>query len=148
MKLPNIVFLDMDGVLCTPRACHAVGQNGLFSYLDPIACMLLKRLCVETNSKLVISSAWRIGRTLEQFRDILNAACPGLGLFIWNHEDNWRTGRYASNRGNEIKCWIDLHDTQFDRFVILDDDSDMEPLMNSFVKCDCYDGFGLHGLIY
>jgi len=147
---PNVIFLDFDGVVCNPATCHAVGNNGLYSYLDPIACQLLKRLCIETNSKLVISSSWRIGRNYDFFYHILSAVCPNLGEFVWCHQQDFCTPTtvfsndedFVCNRGREIEDWLKRHPTDYNRFVILDDDSDMEPLMDSFVKCDAYDGFG------
>lgn len=148
--LPNVIFLDFDGVICNPSTCHAVCNNGLFTYLDPISCGLLKRLAEETNSKIVISSSWRIGRNLDFFYHILSAVCPNLGEHLWNHQEDFRTvsatfsndENYHPNRGMEIKEWIDRNSSKFNKFAILDDDSDMEPLLDSFVKCDCYEGFG------
>lgn len=151
--LPNIIFLDMDGVLCNPRACLAVGNvGGGYSYLDPIACMLVKRLCEECNAKIVISSAWRQEFSREAMQAILNAACAKLGDYIWQSHEWWRTTNCAyeigvsdtSDRGREIKHWIDKHETQFNNFCILDDMADMRPLQDSLVKCDCYDGIGFN----
>ena len=152
-KLPNIIFLDMDGVLCTVRACLATGNTGAgYSYLDPIACALVKRLCDECNAKLVISSAWRILYDRLAMEAILSAACPNLGRYIWQDSSHWRTGDWAyeegitetSDRGREIKLWIDEHETEFNNFVVLDDMADMRPVQDSLVRCDFYDGFGYH----
>jgi len=137
----------MDGVLCNPATCVSVGDVGsCFSYLDPVSCGLVKRLCVELNCKLVISSSWRILHDRFSMQAILNAACPQLGNFMYL-DDRWRTGSFNGcsmddfGRGKEIKAWIDKYPTEFNNFVILDDDSDMEPLMDSFVKTDVYEGF-------
>jgi hypothetical protein len=151
MILPNIIFLDMDGVLCTPRACIAYGNTGGgYSYLDPVACALVKKLCVECNAKIVVSSAWRQMFDQEAMRAILNAACPNLGNYIWQSHHHWRTSDFdfepgwsdTSDRGREIKRWIDFHETEFNNFVILDDMADMRPLQASLVRCDIYDGMG------
>lgn len=147
--LPNVIFLDMDGVLCTPRACLAMGNTGGgYSYLDPIACMLIKRLCDECNAKLVISSSWRQVFSREAMQAILNANCPNLGNYIWHSKQWWRTVTHVhtddwmqtSDRGREIRNWIQNHETDFNNFVILDDMADMRPLQDSLVKCDTYDG--------
>lgn len=141
----------MDGVLCNPRACIAVGNTGAgYDYLDPIACMLVKRLCEEYNAKLVISSAWRQEYSREAMKAILSANCPNLGRFMWYDTPHWRTDSMAyeigvtetSDRGREIKKWIDQHETQFNNFVILDDMADMRPLQASLVRCCPYDGIG------
>lgn len=147
--LPNVIFLDMDGVVCTPRACLAVGNTGGgYSYLDPIACMLVKRLCELHNAKIVISSAWRQMFDKEAMEAILSANCPNLGRYIWRSHEHWRTSDFdfetgvsdTSDRGREIKRWIDLHETEFNSFVVLDDMADMRPVQSSLVRCDPYDG--------
>jgi hypothetical protein len=149
-ELPNIIFLDFDGVICNPRACIATRDTGgVFSYLDPIACLLVKRLCEDNNAKLVISSSWRILYDRFSIRGILDAACPKLGSFMYS-DDKWCTpshnggNGYEFGRGREIHSWIRNYSTEFNRFVILDDDSDMEPYMDSLVKCETYDGIGYH----
>jgi hypothetical protein len=146
--LPNIIFLDMDGVLCNPRACLAVGNTGgVFSYLDPIACLLIKRLCDEHNAKLVISSSWRIMHDRYSIQAILNASCPNLGNKMYL-DDRWCTSSFNGctadkfGRGREIEAWIKANSTAFNRFAIVDDDSDMEPYMDSLVKTDTYNGIG------
>jgi hypothetical protein len=148
-KLPNIIFLDFDGVICNPRACLATRQDGMYSYLDPIACLLVKRLCEDNNAKLVISSSWRIGHDLDYIQSVLNAACPSLGNFVWNSQTWWRTTSNVfsndsgnCNRGLEINHWMNNHEDEFEHFVILDDNSDMEPHMNKLVQTCAYDGFG------
>lgn len=154
--LPNVIFLDMDGVLCTPRACQASGDSGGgYDYLDPIACLLVRRLCEEANAKLVISSAWRITNSYLSMTSILGAACPRLGRYIWPTygEDHWRTPNHiyaddtnlytTSDRGREIQKWLDDHAGQFNRFVILDDMMDMRPLDHHHVLCNLDDGMSL-----
>lgn len=152
-RLPNVLFLDIDGVLCNPRACLAVGNVGHgYSYLDPVACMLVKRLCDECNARIVISSAWRQMFDKCAMEAILNASCPNLGNCIWPSSTHWRTCDWSyeegvtntSDRGREIKKWIDEHETKFNNFCILDDMADMRPLQDSLVKCDCYDGIGFN----
>ena len=146
MTKPNIIFLDFDGVICNPETCIAVGDvGGCFSYLDTNSCGLVKRLCVELNCKIVISSSWRILYDKYAIQGILNAACPKLGSFMYM-DDRWKT-LSAHCRGAEVKMWVDKYSTEFNNFVIIDDDSDMEPLMDSFVKTDCYSGFRMSHFI-
>lgn len=150
----NIIFLDMDGVLCTPRACVAMGNEGSQSYLDPISCNLLKRLCDDFDCHFVVSSTWRSGYTdRHQFGSLLNAVCPNLGDFIFPHETAWRTPSLKhypdpnNRRGEEIKTWLKENDLHTKMFIILDDDSDIEPFKDYFVKCHTYDGFTLEAYI-
>lgn len=149
--LPNIIFLDMDGVVCTPRACVAMGNTGAgFTYLDPIALMLVKRLCDENNAQIVISSAWRQMYDREAMKAILGAACPSLDRYIWPHHKHWRTSDFdfetgvseTTDRGREILRWVNEHETQFNNFVVLDDMGDMRPVQHALVRCDPYDGMG------
>lgn len=137
---PNIIFLDVDGVICNPETCVAVGDvGGCFSYIDPVSCGLVKRLCTELNCKIVISSSWRLLFDKDSIQAILSAVCPQLGNYV--HKD-WRTIRdYDVERGMEIHEWIGRHSSEFNNFVILDDDHDMEPLLDNFVKTDAYSGF-------
>jgi len=145
MSRPNIIFLDFDGVICNPETCAAVGDQ-MASYIDPVSAGLVKRLCVDHNCKIVISSSWRILFNRETINAILGAVCPNLGRYMFRDE-KWCTERFNGvtidqhGRGKEIKAWIDKYSNEFENFVILDDDSDMEPLMDNFVKCDTYSGF-------
>jgi hypothetical protein len=144
-KLPNIIFLDFDGVICNPATNLAVGDNTA-SYIDPVSCGLIKQLCIEFNCRIVISSSWRILYNQYAIQAILGAACPALGRYMYS-DDRWKTGSRKGctleerGRGKEILDWINTYSTEFNNFVILDDDSDMEPLLDNFVKTDCYDGF-------
>lgn len=152
VTLPNVIFLDMDGVLCTPRACLATGNTGGgYSYLDPIACALVALLCKNHHARLVISSAWRQSYNERELMEaILNAAYPNLGSLIWPSHQWWRTPsaavgedwRETSDRGREIRSWIAQHETEFNNFCILDDMDDMRPYQDSLVKCHPYDGIG------
>lgn len=83
---------------------------------------------------------------------ILNANCPRLGEYIWNDSLYWRTCDFiipnehdsTSDRGREIKHWIQNHETDFANFCVIDDMADMRPVQSSLVKCDAYDGMGWH----
>jgi len=138
---PNIIFLDFDGVICNPETCIAEGEKCGFSYIDPVSARLVRRLCEDHNCKLVISSSWRILFERDSIVAILSAACASLGNYVMSG-DKWSTERSSlGHRGTEIKKWIDSNFNEFETFVILDDDSDMEPLHNNFVKTDIYSGF-------
>jgi len=151
-ELPNIIFLDIDGVLVNPETCIAMDDHGGYSYIDPVSAGLVRRLCEDYNCRIVISSSWRKLFDAESMKAILGAACPRLGNYMYTDE-RWRTVSLNGvpinehGRGKEIKQWIDKYSSTFNKFVILDDDSDMEPLMDSFVKTDAYQGFRLRDFI-
>ena len=144
--LPNIIFLDIDGVICNPETCIAEGEIAGYNYLDPVSCRLVRRLCEEYNCRIVISSSWRKLYDQYALQGILGAACPSLGHYMYT-DDRWKTPILSGCRGGEIKTWIDKWCSQFYNFVILVDDSDMEPLMDNFVHTDAYQGFRLKDFI-
>jgi hypothetical protein len=121
----RIIFLDFDGVIVT---AHDRYTNG-----DQYCVFQLNRITDSTEAKIVVSSSWRIGRTVEELRELLKlwgvtAEC------IDKTPRNW-----GKSRGDEIQEWLDKNPV--DSFVILDDDSDMVHLHNSLVKCH-----HIHGL--
>jgi hypothetical protein len=78
---------------------------------------------------------------------VLNAACPNLGNYILQDDTEWRTPQHLANypdpknrRGSEIKEWLRRNDLITKMFIILDDDSDIAPFQDYFVKCHVYDG--------
>lgn len=153
-NLPNVIFLDFDGPICNHKASIASGESaygGGLSYLDPIALGLIKRLCEDCNAKIVVSSSWRTDYTLTTMMSLLGAACPGLGNYVWPHQQYWRTAQVwdydkekVSDRGEEIDCWMRSNMFAYDRIVIVDDMADMRPYQGRLVKVDCYEGFGFH----
>jgi hypothetical protein len=149
---PNIIFLDFDGVICNPETCIAEGEIAGYNYLDPVSCRLVKRLCEEYNCRIVISSSWRKLYDQYALQGILGAACPSLGHYMYTDE-RWKTPTLNGvpyeqhGRGKEILQWINKYSSEFDNFVILDDDSDMEPLMDNFVHTDAFQGMRLRDFI-
>lgn len=112
----NIIFLDIDEVICTSHSRFAY-QN--INALDPSCCMILLRLCVRTNSRIVIHSSWRrIPECRDILRDQLEAVCPRLSEYIIGYTDP-----KIYNRVESISDWLDKHidsEQVFD-YVIIDD---------------------------
>lgn len=167
-----IIFLDIDGVLN-----HQKWYNHRMDILDqfegqypkgefcPETIELLNKLIENTGAKVVVSSTWRLGRTIEELQNILNSVgfkgevigtTPHFGSITLKGQ----ASGYTIPRGCEIDWW--LHQNDFQRinwsrekqieylqkskvknYIILDDDSDM--LYNQrehYVKCNAYgDGF-------
>jgi hypothetical protein len=132
----KVVFLDIDGVLNNLGSVLAYGNPS--KYLDMVSVRLVERLCKHTEAKIVISSSWRIGRTVEQLKNELDS------LMAHRIADRiiGRTGDgYNGHRGRQIKEWIEVNAPDC-TFVILDDDSDMLPAQKPFfVKTTFEDGF-------
>lgn len=134
------IFLDFDGVICTLRAHCAYSDGFMWSHLDPVAVKMIERLANETDSKIVVSSTWRSHwdkGAIERF--LLNA-----GMRTVPFHQSWRTPNLNAfdnnNRGSEIAKFLSDH--HLERYVIIDDDSDMlAEQMPFFVKTDPLNGF-------
>ena len=95
--------------------------------LSPYRIQLLNELCESTDSVVVITSTWRLGRTLDEITQILRDS--GATFTIID-----KTPFTQFERGTEISLWlrtnitIEEHGCQyfdFYRYAIIDDDSDM-----------------------
>lgn len=131
----KIIFLDIDGVLNSERSVEAQYDDKFKhnvygpAYFDPLAIKLIEKLVIETDSKIVISSSWRIGRVIADF-DFLPQV---VGL---------TTTQHLGIRGHQIQHYID--DNEIERYVIIDDDSDMlEHQKDFFVHVNGMNGFSV-----
>ncbi len=144
MENKSIIFLDIDGVLnCqtfyverqnkkkkkTPKGVSAKKTKMEF-YSEQICKERIKwlnGLCEEVNAVVVISSSWRLGKTVERLREVMKY-CGGTFEIID------KTSHTGYERGTEISLWLrdnikpethGCHYYDFKKFVIIDDDSDM-----------------------
>lgn len=134
----RVIFLDIDGVLNSERYFKQRDPEGLSvvdsaSSIDPAAVALLNDLLAATDGKIVVSSTWRLGRSVPELEELLVSRGLRAGHVVGKTAD-----LYGQPRGSEIRLWVDTHEVK--RFVILDDDSDMEPLMDRLVKTHFLDG--------
>ena len=129
--MKKVIFLDFDGVL-----------NNYYNPLHARRCLspiyignLNSLLSIVPDVKIVISSTWRIIRDLKQLKDVL-----ALAGFKHPHVVIDTTPRISgSQRGQEIDQWLSDNKDVLS-FVILDDDSDMDPHMDHLVKTNGYTG--------
>ncbi len=138
------VMLDIDGVLNSVDSaigwCALKGHQQEELTLDPISVGLLKSLCDITDAKIVISSTWRLGRTVQDFVEIFK-------LYEWDNAPiidmtPSLPGKRDSHerRGHEIQQWLD--NNPVDSYVIFDDDSDMlGSQLHSFIHVSNINGF-------
>ena len=130
----KVLFLDIDGVLNSTRSCiankgypHNFTPASLVMF-DEIAVKLVRGMCRAGGIGVVVSSAWRIGRTHEEIGRGLDL--PTIG----------KTPSLVGNRGKEIAHWLAEH-PEVEQYAIVDDDSDMLPeQMPYFVKTDGHEG--------
>ena len=138
--MKKIIFLDIDGVLATPKSVEGVG--GMWQIEDEKQD-ILEELLKDTGADIVLSSSWRrhtledtkIHMTQEGFR----FSDKIIGVTIRAYHFIQKGFPMSMPRGVEIQHWIDnyIHrqnnQGSFERkklgvdytYVILDDDSDM-----------------------
>jgi hypothetical protein len=157
--MEKIIFLDIDGVLNHQNwysyRHKEIDQNDVVSHypfyeFDPKSIEQLNRITEETGAKVVVSSTWRIGRTISQLQEILDTVgFVGEVIDTTPHfhakgmDNEGEKIGYTIPRGCEIDWWLD-NKGKFQRinwsteeqqkfidkaivknYVILDDDSDM-----------------------
>lgn len=155
----KVIFLDFDGVLNSEiwyrRRFNEMDMDSIVSKypyyeFDPLAMQQLNRIIEETSAKVVVSSTWRIGRSIEELQRLLDMVgfkgevIDTTPHFIANGLDNDDNNiSYTIPRGCEIDWWLSTKG-KFQRinwsierqkeymekaivknYVILDDDSDM-----------------------
>lgn len=76
----KVLFLDIDGVLCTARSRAAYGK---ITGLDPVCCHILLRLAREFDLDIVLHSTWRLYLDgFKLFKEELSSKCPELLDYI------------------------------------------------------------------
>lgn len=127
----KVIFLDVDGVLNTPKLIRRFG----FNFIDDILVALVARIVRETGAEIVLSSTWRIE---EKDKSLVVQALSRHGLEIhdctpvlrrngdWT-EDNW------VRRHEEITSW--LAGKEISVFAIIDDMDDAR-IEGSFFQTD------------
>jgi FMN phosphatase YigB (HAD superfamily) len=133
----KILFLDIDGVLCTSRSHLAYGkEGGIWHEWDPLAANAIRRAC-QQGVGLVISSTWRFHE-----KDLW----PQMDKHLLNEfvvRPDWRTKDMRCDghqRGDEIAEWLSRHPEVGD-YRILDDDNDMlEDQLKKCIFTDALDG--------
>jgi hypothetical protein len=129
-----IIFLDIDGVFVTGD--YIVNQYELTGkangrVFNPQSVELFNQIIEQTGAKVVISSTWRFGRSINELQELLNS--KGFK----NVEVIGKTGVTNHGvRGREIQDYLNTLEQLPDKFIILDDDADMEHLMPHLFKTD------------
>lgn len=128
-----ILFLDFDGVLNShdfmfPGGVNARPGSDPDEMLDPAAVERLNQIVSRTGCDVVVSSAWRCGRSAADLEMLLAA----VG-YIYSIRDV--TPYHTSGiRGREIQAWISSNPPKPEAVCILDDDDDMAHLKRFLVK--------------
>lgn len=117
--MASVIFLDFDGVLVTVHDRYMAGS--------PYCVAMLNEITDKTGAKIVVSSSWRCGNSVDELAVLLKkwgVTGEVLGKTPVMH---------GKKRGHEIQAWLDANPVK--AFVILDDDADMAHLRPALVKC-------------
>lgn len=147
----KIIFLDIDGVLNTHNNIEKQireNNNQPFPGMDlnfcPIALNNLKEIVKQTGAKIVISSTWRGSKSMpysSPYRKHWQAILNNLSTVGIHREiiDVTPSIRGNVTRGQEISLWLEQRN-DIDKFVIIDDDLDMDNLIDHLAQCNTLDG--------
>lgn len=157
----KIIFLDIDGVLNNKNVAYRIkmkekgDKRGFHTFAESFCPRpeLTERLLRINNAfpdtKIVISSSWRQRYANPYVWESMLYACGGFDLPARICFESPSTPQLHTSRGLEIQAWLDNWEElveikkgtsyppePIDSFVILDDDTDMEHLMNRLVCVD------------
>ena len=152
MELIKLMFLDIDGVLNSETFYKNKSENELFKEegyplceIDPSAIEKINIIIRQTGTKVVISSSWRLGRTIKYLQDIFNKkGCIGTIVGVTPHL-KYTGSDNTVPRGCEIEEYLNTnfnYDVKTNiKYVIIDDDIDMLFYQKDhFLQTTEYDG--------
>lgn len=107
-----ILFLDIDGVLARPQNPLATAHNGL--RFDDEAVSTLRYILDTTNAKIVVSSDWRIGKSVAHLRAVFSHY--NLDSYI---VDKIPDSYEYIGRATEIKDYVEAYGIT--KYIVVDD---------------------------
>lgn len=134
----KVIFLDVDGVL-NSEVSREQERNNFDNWMEHEVSEMhvnnLKKIVDATGAQIVLSSSWRFDHPKATGRDfivdplmkVLDRKLKAVGLDIIDVTPDLR----GKIRGAEIQDWLDRH-SEVERFVILDDDVDMNDEQKPF----------------
>lgn len=137
----KVIFLDIDGVLVTWDSLSnwsGAGHKG--SMISPECAKVLNEIIEKTGAKIVVSSTWRMGRTMDKLKEELSEGGVNVSNVIG------KTSILHTIRGVEISKWLYDHANSMtpvplvESFCIIDDDSDMGDLKHRLVQTSMKEG--------
>lgn len=141
----NVVFLDYDGVVNTPmwsadRKKYTFGSPNDNKVNNFQCVQWVSEFCQKYKYSIVVSSTWR-------FDNDNYKKCLINGGLRDDIEILGRTPYIAgANRGAEIQQYLTEH-PEITNFLIFDDDTDMDGIIDHLVKCNPAIGFGANEMI-
>lgn len=118
----NFIFLDIDGVLTSPRLHMASGKKGVWTAFDPVAVNFLEKVCSRWPAELVLSSSWRRLSERGDWAHFFGTS----NLDNYFHQ-NWKTETkdadgFSNYRRIEVANWLQDNGGKDYNYLILDDD--------------------------
>lgn len=135
----KVIFLDVDGVLNSSHTVRTTVNNFIFAGSRQLKT--LKRIIRETRAKVVLSSDWRYDRDDPAYNSDyleLEYELQRNGIQFYDFTPEFPT----AHRGAEISKWLKAHE-EVDNFVILDDQTDIEPNKDHWVQTVRSRGLGV-----
>ena len=134
----KIIFLDIDGVICT-TSCYGRGKNNKWgTYMFDSKCVaLLNFIIQETGAEIILSSDWRNNHTLSEMREIFahNGVMKGPIGYTPSLK-SYNGMNLEGGRADEIELWVKTHIWKDDvKWVAIDDLNMSERLFPNFVHC-------------
>jgi hypothetical protein len=136
-----IIFLDIDGVLCTQKQWkpEIMAEDG-YSQFNQRCVEKLNTLVEQTHAKVILTSSRRINKTLEAFAAIMRRR-GFTGELLGKINDH--TELSSVSREDEIRQWLEKHGEPA-RYVIIDDDARIarigEPYVQHWVRTTYHRG--------
>ncbi len=126
-----IIFLDIDGVLCTQNIWkpEVMAEDG-YSEFNQGCVENLNKLIKQTNAEVILTSTRRINKTVEEFQAIMQRRGFN-GQVAGKINDN--TDLSAVTRSDEIKEWLAKNGVPA-KFVILDDDARIAEIDSQYIQ--------------
>jgi hypothetical protein len=130
----KLIFLDIDGVCNNKQFFLDFNKSGKKFHpddmIDPVNVEQLNKIIAGTQAKIVVSSSWRVCRSVEHLQNLLSRHGV-IGEVIDKTPDciQSKSGLWVSKtRGDEIQSWLDDYDQNpegedIESFVIIDDES-------------------------
>lgn len=141
-SLTQVIFLDIDGVLCTqplwkPEVLSADG----YSEFNAACVQHLNALVAQTGAQVILTSSRRMGKTVAEFQAILQRR-GFQGELIGKVDD--ATEPNGTSRASELVGWLQRYGEPA-RYVILDDDPRLAglplPYRRHWVRTTYHRGF-------
>lgn len=140
----KVLFLDIDGV--ANSGAYIKLLDGLFddpkNQMDPVGVARINAITDQTGAKIVVSSTWRLAfisqpNALSMLQSCMRAYGITGEVIGMTSNKVWAT---RNRRGKEIQEWVEDHYNEIEKFVIIDDDSDMGRMSKHHIKTMFEDG--------